>query len=69
VDCAPWPLSSSDPTGPETFTEIPVAFEEHHYHDNLVGVGSGTDVQATQRVTPWNLRPVEQVLADLGYLG
>lgn len=63
------PFSSYDPAGPETFTEIALAFDGHHYHDDLVGDRLLTEVEVTQRVTPLRLRPVAQVLTDVGQLG
>ena len=63
------PFSSYDPAGPETFTEIALAFDGHHYHDDLVGDRLLTEVEVTQQVTPLRLRPVAQVLADVGHLG
>jgi hypothetical protein len=69
VDCSPWAVFSYDPAGPETFTEITLAFDGQRYPDDLVGDRLLTDVEVTQRVTPLSLRPVEQVLTDLGQLG
>ncbi|MBV8996028.1 MAG: hypothetical protein JO287_20535 [Pseudonocardiales bacterium] len=63
------PFSSYDPAGPETFTEVALVYDGQRYHDELSRHRLLTRVEASQRVTPWGLKPVEQVLADLGQLG
>lgn len=63
------PFSSYDPAGPETFTEIALTFDGRHYHDDLARDRLLTGVEVSRLVKPLGLRPVEQVLADLGHLG
>jgi hypothetical protein len=65
------PFSSYDPAGPETFTEVVLVLDGQRYHNDMaMGIHrllSGLEV--SQRIKPLKLRPVEQILADLGQLG
>jgi hypothetical protein len=63
------PFSSYDPAGPETFTEVALVFDGQGYHDDLSRHRLLSGVEVTQRIKPLALKPVEQVLADLGHLG
>jgi hypothetical protein len=63
------PFSSYDPAGPETITEIALAFDGQRYHDDGSRHRLLTDMEVSQQVVPLELWPVEQVLADLGHWG
>ncbi|MGH3671806.1 MAG: hypothetical protein ACRDSH_14410 [Pseudonocardiaceae bacterium] len=63
------PFSSHDPAGPETFTEIALAFDGQHYHDDLTGDRLLTSDDVTRRMGPLGLTPVPEMLADLRHLG
>lgn len=63
------PFSSYDPAGPETFTEVTLVYDGQRYHDDLSRHQLLTGGEVSQRIKPLGLRPVEQVLADLGHPG
>jgi hypothetical protein len=62
------PFSSSDPTGPETFTEIALTVDAQRYHDDRAGDRLLGAQEVIRRVRPLGLKPVPEVLADLGHL-
>ena len=61
------PFSSHDPAGPETFTEIALAFDGQHYHDDLLGDRLWGVEEVTRRVRPLRLKPVPEALAELDH--
>ena len=61
------PFSSHDPAGPETFTEIALAFDGQRYHDDLVGDRLWGAEEVTRRVRPLRLKPVCEALAELDH--
>lgn len=63
------PFSSHDPTGPETFTEIALAFDGQHYHDDLTGDRLLDAEEVTRRIRPLELEPVPEALTELDHVG
>src|SRR5947209_10812184 len=63
------PFSSHDPTGPETLTEIALAFDGQRYHGDLVGDRLWGGEELTGRVRPLRVQPVPGALAELGHAG
>jgi hypothetical protein len=62
------PFASYDPAGPETFTEMVLAFDGQGYHDDMDIHRLLRGLEVARRVKPLRLRPIEQVVADLGQL-